>query len=207
MKTQRVSAVDMLDAKTPFTFKGRRGLYNVTKTQATNGRVYFYTLRSDGLAVLIASMAPNDDVEIVINQNSADHLLETIGALHTRNKSLQKGHATLTRRVQELETELENVRSQLISQPQLTVRGMPFTDTPKTDGNHIQCGYLENSLSGRAIDAIIADVMKREPTAADVKLQADMRAVSESAKAVAEAVHTTVERMLQPGDLLYRGLK
>lgn len=29
----------------------------------------------------------------------ADALLDTIGALHTRNKALQKGHATLTRRV------------------------------------------------------------------------------------------------------------
>ena len=37
---------------------------------------------------------------------SADALLDTVGRLHARNISLQKGHATLTRRVQELEAEL-----------------------------------------------------------------------------------------------------
>lgn len=40
--------------------------------------------------------------QCAVSQN-ADHLLGTVGALYTRNKSLQKGHATLTRRVQELE--------------------------------------------------------------------------------------------------------
>ena len=47
--------------------------------------------------------------EAFASQN-ADHLLDTIGALHTRNKSLTKGHSTLTRRVRELEQELAYYR-------------------------------------------------------------------------------------------------
>lgn len=38
--------------------------------------------------------------------HNVDPLLDTVGALYSRNKSLTKGHATLTRRVQELEAAL-----------------------------------------------------------------------------------------------------
>ncbi len=138
-----------------------------------------------------------------------DHLLDTIGALHTRNKGLQKGHATLTRRVQELEAELALTKQQLLSasDTSFTVAGSQVFINKGMIKAPEEAALATGALSDRAIDAIIADVMKREPTAADIKLQADMRAVSESAKAVGEAVHTIVERMLQPGGLLYRSLK
>lgn len=144
---------------------------------------------------------------------SVDGLLDTIGALHTRNKGLQKGHATLTRRVQELEAELALTKQQV-----LAASGTSFT----VAGGQVfieeaLIAHPNRRLSDRAVDAIIADVMKAdgkwmvklapEPTAADLKLQADLKAVTESVKAVGEAVHTIAERMLQPGGLLYRGLK
>ncbi len=40
-----------------------------------------------------------------------DSLLETIGRLYGRNQALQKGHATLTRRVRELEKENEQLKN------------------------------------------------------------------------------------------------
>lgn len=226
MKTKTVKAVDMLDAKTPFIFKGRAGLYSVTRTAIANGRVRFCVPSADGRETQIASRALNEDVEILVeevNQN-ADHLLDTIGALHTRNKGLQKGHATLTRRVQELEAELALTKQQV-----LAASGTSFT----VAGGQVfieeaLIAHPNRRLSDRAVDAIIADVMKpivkkasdrclqdvvnarhvREaPTAADLKLQADLKAVTESVKAVGEAVHIIAERMLQPGGLLYRSLK
>lgn len=44
-----------------------------------------------------------------------DSLLEIIGRLQGRNQALQKGHATLTRRVQELEAELGKAKHHVLS--------------------------------------------------------------------------------------------
>lgn len=130
-------------------------------------------------------------------EKNADTLLDTIGRLFARNQSLQKGHATLTRRVQELEAELASA--------QRALTGNAFGQ--------------QKPLSDRAVDAIIADVMKPEQpiTAADVRLQADINHLHTrlqhveqrlpTQKEIGTAVHDTVERMLQPGGLLYRSQK
>lgn len=101
---------------------------------------------------------------------TSDHLLDTIGTLHTRNKGLQKGHATLTRRVQELEAELALAKQQV-----LAASGTSFT----VAGGQVfieeaLIAHPNRRLSDRAVDAIIADVMKPEPTAADSQLADDI---------------------------------
>lgn len=125
--------------------------------------------------------------------HNTDHLLGTIGSL--------------TRRVQELEKQNEELKQQA-----------GYCVDEGCEHSHILHKCCSGAqLSDRAVDAIIADVMKPdgkwmvklapEPTAADLKLQADLKAVTQSVKAVGEAVHTIAERMRQPGGLLYRGLK
>lgn len=56
-----------------------------------------------------------------------DSLLEIIGRLQGRNQALQKGHATLTRRVQELEADLAKAeqRGHVLNTP----RGMEACDS------------------------------------------------------------------------------
>lgn len=122
----------------------------------------------------------------------ANNLLDTIGALHTRNKGLQKGHATLTRRVQELEKELAAEKARgitVIDQWGLRVIGrdgecrlrMGVLDTPEQSYDPLdgvkacqgsradfealfkapmEMAVAKGTLIDRAVDAIIADVMK-----------------------------------------------
>lgn len=59
----------------------------------------------------LALRALNGDYGI----NNVDPLLDSVGALYARNKSLTKGHATLTRRVQELEAELKQAQQPAFS--------------------------------------------------------------------------------------------
>lgn len=139
------------------------------------------TIPPTGLLVAMAELALlriNGDQ----TQNS-DHLLDTIGALHTRNKGLQKGHATLTRQVQELETELALTKQQLLS-----ASGTAFA----VAGGEVwinnrlltEKSFSKTPWSDRAVDAIIADVLKDDskhleklkpkPTAADHQLADDI---------------------------------
>lgn len=50
-----------------------------------------------------------------MQDNTNKALLEQIGALYTRNKALTKGHATLTRRVQELEAKLAEAQQKVLN--------------------------------------------------------------------------------------------
>lgn len=145
----------------------------------------------------------------VIGTEVASSLLDTIGALHTRNKGLQKGHATLTQQTQDLRKELvdaadRNIKlreengalkhyvqemehhlegcheaiSRLTGVTQNHVkRRMATEDGKERMRKHFQhqnCRCAEAPLSDRAVDAIIADVMKPEPTAADQRLADDI---------------------------------
>lgn len=90
-------------------------------------------------------------------EKNADTLLDTIGRLFARNQSLQKGLATLTRRVQELETALaaEKERGNTL----ITPRGM---ETYNSKGVlQVVMGAVEET---------------KTPTAADSPLQADIDA-------------------------------
>lgn len=75
-----------------------------------------------------------------MQNNTNKALLEQIGALYTRNKSLTKGHATLTRRVQELEAQLAESQ-QAYEKPKhincLThVRGITEQETVLSKAHH-----------------------------------------------------------------------
>lgn len=208
MKTQKVKALDLVKYPLPIIIKGIKGVYEITKVVTENDRVTCYRTASHGREIATLRKPYDGVFEVVLTESNVDHLLNTVGALHTRNKGLQKGHATLTRRVQELEGIL-------------------------AEKEHMASA----SLSDRAIDAIIADVMKPELqiTAADVRLQDDIEKIrtrhvrereewtqivkdldsrlnalesrTPSPKDFGNAIHEAVERMLQPGGLLYRGLK
>lgn len=106
MQTKKVKAIDLLNYTLPLIVRGRSGVYEIVKAEADSSRIKLYRLTPNGHHSLVISR-PRDEYLEVFTNTHADHLLDTIGALYTRNKSLTKGHATLTRRVQELEAALE----------------------------------------------------------------------------------------------------
>lgn len=182
--------------------------------------------------------------ENLADTGDVDPLLDRIGELYARNKGLQKGHATLTRRVQELETELALTKQQLLSESDtsFTVAGGQVFINEALIKAPIPKPF---EMRDRAVDAIIADVLKDDAgkmdelkpiTAADVRLQADIDALAERVAdlefaaspgsysrrkvteqraersdlfnaSVEQQVEKLINRMLQPGGLLYRSLK
>lgn len=91
-----------------------------------------------------------------------DALLHTVGSLHKRNKALTKGHATLTRRVQELEAELAAEKDRGI--PLMTPRGMKTYNSK---------GVLQ------AVIGAMEEIKSPNITHADVQLQADIEALTQ----------------------------
>lgn len=208
MKTQLVKALDVLKHPLPMVVKGLRGLYEVTKVVAEDGRVTCYRTTSHGKEIATLRKPYDGLFEVVIADSAdTDLLRKELVAAADRNIALREDNATLTRRVQELEAQNEELKQRA-----------GYCVDEGCDHSHIlhQC-FSGSQLSDRAVDAIIADVLKPEPTAADQKLQADIDALHvrlqraeqrmPTPKEIGTVVHDTVERMLQPGGLLYRGLK
>ena len=181
MKTLKVKAQELLSAPTPFLLRGIR-VHEICRVSLQGSRVIFYTLRPDGTVVRIASSAPDAPVEIIAEDRvqNADHLLDTIGRLHARNKSLQKGNATLTRRVQELEQQYEDLKK---------ISG--YCVDEGCDHLHTlhQC-FSVGGPSDRAVDAIIADVMAPLSGAishADTQLEQDLAALQKRVNGLEDA--------------------
>lgn len=95
-------------------------------------------------------------------EKNADTLLDTIGRLFARNQSLQKGLATLTRRVQELEAELAAKKER--GATLMTPRGMETYNSK---------GVLQ------AVIGAVEEVKSPNITHADVQLQADIEALTQ----------------------------
>lgn len=106
MRSKKVKAIDLLKHPTPVIVKGKHGVCEIVKVETDSSRIKLYRLTPNGHHSLVIAR-PHDEYLEVFTNTDADHLLDTIGTLHKRNKSLTKGHATLTRRVQELEAALE----------------------------------------------------------------------------------------------------
>ena len=108
-------------------------------------------------------------------EKNADTLLDTIGRLFARNQSLQKGLATLTRRVQELEAELAAEKERGITL--MTPRGM---ETYNSKGVlQVVMGAVEET---------------KTPTAADSQLQADIDALKTRVANLEFALHPESSR-------------
>lgn len=103
------------------------------------------------------------------NESINESLLETIGRLYGRNQSLQRGHATLTRRVQELETKLKQAQKQILE----TSNG-PFAIAGAET-------FINNALIGSSI------ISK-----ADTQLQADIEALTTRVMALEDHKPTPV---------------
>lgn len=249
MKTQRVSALEMLKHPLPAVVKGVNGVYEIIKVTADDINVTCYRNGRQGGKIPALRKRFDGVFEVIVTESSPNHLLDTIGALHTRNKGLQKGHATLTRRVQELEAELAAEKERGVSV--MTEQGMgvynkdgkcrlwmgvldtkthPFLDQNivKKAADKVLSDLISqpnHRFSDRAIDAIIADVLKDDSkhleklkpntTAADHQLQHDINVLTARVRALEEknagellqagdAIHEVIDRMLQPGGLLYR---
>lgn len=133
-----------------------------------------------------------------------DSLLEIIGRLQGRNQSLTKGHATLSRRVQELEQELVLAKQQVL----------PSSKTPFT-------------VAGGEVH-IAESFIAKEHTAADMQLQADIEHLRQRTdeiektlthsfgawardsntmpafeKTVNRGIDQALRRAVEPGGLLY----
>lgn len=232
MKTQRVSALELLKHPLPIIVKGVRGLYEITKVVAEGSRITCYRTGEQGAEIATLRKPFYAYFDVIVTESNPDKLLDAIGSLYARNKSLQKGHATLTRRVQELEEQLKSRKhSGTIS---IDSNGMRFTDT---NGNcRVSIGSSAAALSDTAIKKILVDVMAPEIAVTDTKLKAetdtDTEALTQRVAALElvltpgylkkeslsdlevkriedfnKAMDQKIKEMMRPGGLLYGSLK